>query len=120
MPLRRIQVSSQLAAALLVLEEEFDLLPGELVRLGVLNPLKLIPVGRRPVNSCSVEVLISKNLSTRLDEQAKRVECPSGTLIENILWMMVQEFLERFPAPVRDNPEGVGRFRRALDQMSWW
>lgn len=117
---KQMNLSKHLVESLEILAEQFELAPAEMLRIGAMDPLKLLPIGHSTEERISFELSWPLSLQQRIDQCAARAGCSLEFMVEHILSSMVQGFPAHFPCPIRDNPSGLDRLKRHLANLTWW
>jgi len=102
------------------MEKSFDILPAELLRLGVMDTLKMTPLSYVSTGLVEFDIALPESLFERIETHGRQIGCPPDRLIEHLLWQMIQTFPKNYPSPLRTNPVGVDAIKAICEQSKWW
>ena len=122
----RLTLPQTLITQLDIIAEEFEVGAAELLRLGAMDPLKMIisSTVRPEVNPNDLGILglhWPKSLYRRIRSYSRETGHSLEAVVEQILWSMVRCFPEGFDNRLRENPTGTTRIKSELESSDgWW
>lgn len=116
----RFSLPIHLIEALEIISDDFEVAAAELLRIGAMDALKMLPLGKMTGQRGVYEISLPESLQQRISTHSKQVSCPLDTMIENILWAMVHGFPDHINSSMRENAAGLERLKKHLAISGWW
>lgn len=114
-----VSLSPALWGWLDLLEEHFDLLPAELLRIAETDPLKTCTLLSRPEQVSARKIYVPAGLWERFKQASRRLNAPVSPLLEQVLRQMIMQLVSGYPSPLRKNESALKRLREEVEAASW-
>ncbi|AJF08277.1 hypothetical protein [Geoalkalibacter subterraneus] len=114
-----VRLSPQLWRWLDLLEESFDLLPAEILRIAEIDPLKTCTLLSRQSETKTRKIHVPAGLWGSLKEKAHNLRSPVSDLVEQMLRQMIMQVVSTNTLTLREDAKAMKKLREEVEAASW-